>query len=165
MPSEKTALGPIERVLRADVVGCLSECWRSPLSLSPAGYSHVSNSPGKKPRRRKSHRVAYEALIGPIPPGLTIDHLCRVRNCVNPLHMEAVTIQVNISRGDSLKNLILGHKAMGLKALAATECKRGHPYSGDNIIFRKDGRGKITRRCRACLRVAQKKVNMRRRSA
>lgn len=46
----------------------------------------------------KAHRFAHELHVGPVPDDLTIDHLCRVRNCVNPAHLEAVTIQVNLSR-------------------------------------------------------------------
>ena len=48
---------------------------------------------------KRAHRVAYELMYGPIPAGLTLDHLCRVTRCVNPLHLEAVTNRVNVLRG------------------------------------------------------------------
>lgn len=54
-------------------------------------------------RRSGAHRFAYEAEVGPIPDGLTIDHLCRVRHCVNPAHLEAVTSRENTRRRDDLR--------------------------------------------------------------
>ena len=87
---------------------------------------------------RASHRVAYERDIGPIPDGLHLDHLCRNRACVNPLHLEPVTCRVNLLRGDTIA-------AMNA---AKTECKRGHSLSGDNLYARPNG----ARNCRACKR-------------
>lgn len=86
---------------------------------------------------RQAHRVAYEALIGDIDDGLELDHLCRVRCCVYPLHLEPVTKYVNTMRGD------------GPSALAARQltCVRGHPLSPENIQpGARDGR----RPCRIC---------------
>lgn len=48
------------------------------------------------------HRVVYEALVGPIPRGLILDHTCRVRWCCNPAHLEPVTVRVNTHRGDAV---------------------------------------------------------------
>jgi len=64
-----------------------------------------------------AHRFAYERQRGAIPVGLTIDHLCRVRCCVNPIHMEAVTNKVNVLRG-------VGRIA---RQARQTLCHRGHP--------------------------------------
>lgn len=50
---------------------------------------------------RDAHRVAWEELVGPVPAGLVIDHLCRVTTCVNPAHLEPVTQRENVQRGDS----------------------------------------------------------------
>lgn len=50
-----------------------------------------------------AHRLAYERAHGPIPKGLQIDHLCRVRSCCNPEHLEAVTVAVNVRRGNAAK--------------------------------------------------------------
>ena len=78
------------------------------------------------------HRYAYELLKGEIPEGLHIDHLCRVRNCVNPDHLEPVTLAENNRR----------------VAEARTHCKWGHSFSGDNLFLRKNGE----RECRTCMR-------------
>ena len=89
-------------------------------------------------RRRKAlvHRLAYQAAKGPIPDGLQVDHLCRVRHCINPDHMEAVTSRVNTLRG-------IGPTAVNARR---TRCIHGHPLSGDNLYVEPSGR----RRCRAC---------------
>ncbi|MEU5477448.1 HNH endonuclease [Streptomyces mirabilis] len=89
-----------------------------------------------------AHRVVYEFFIAEIPDGLDLDHLCRVRHCVNPWHMDPVTRRVNIIRGDAPK----------LKR-AKTHCPRGHPYSDVNTyVYR--GR----RSCRACRRERYREV-------
>ena len=86
-----------------------------------------------------SHRFAYELLIGPIPAGLTIDHLCRVLTCVNPSHLEPVTNRENVLRGVSFAAL----------HARKTHCPQGHPYSGDNLYIAPGGR---KRECRECKR-------------
>ena len=78
-----------------------------------------------------AHRVAYELQVGPIPVGLQLDHLCRVRSCVNPAHLEPVTSAENTRRG--------------LRAMK-THCPQGHPYAGENLLIRPTGQ----RRCRTC---------------
>ena len=81
-----------------------------------------------------AHRFAYEFCVGPIPDGLTIDHLCRICHCQEPDHLEPVTNRVNVLRGE------------GLAAANArkTHCPKGHAYD----LFQKDGR----RYCRRCVR-------------
>jgi hypothetical protein len=90
-------------------------------------------------RNFTAHRVAYTWTRGPIPNGMTIDHLCRVPACVNPSHMEPVTMRVNILRGVS----IIARHAV------ATHCPNGHEYDEVNTYVYPSG----SRGCRACGRV------------
>lgn len=84
------------------------------------------------------HRVVYQWYIGVIPIGLQIDHLCRVRHCVNPAHLEAVTAQENCARG------------VGQGAIAARTnyCVHGHEYTPENTLLRPNR----SRRCKLCTR-------------
>lgn len=66
-------------------------CWPWLGAIAPSGYGRVHS--------RWAHRLSYEFLVGPIPAGLDIDHLCRNRLCVNPAHLEPVTRLVNVRRG------------------------------------------------------------------
>jgi hypothetical protein len=83
-----------------------------------------------------AHRFSYEAYVGPIGAGLHIDHLCRVRSCVNPKHLEPVTQRVNTLRGE-------GRAALQLRV---THCPRGHEYTPDNIYLWRGHRA-----CRTCV--------------
>ena len=84
-----------------------------------------------------AHRFMWEWENGPISEGLQIDHLCKNHPCVNPDHMEVVTLLENIRRGDS-------PQAINARK---THCKRGHPLSGDNLYTKPTSKG---RECRAC---------------
>lgn len=103
-------------------------------------------------KTRRAHRVAYELTFGPIPNGLVVDHLCRVRHCVNPDHLEVVTQAENHRRGvphpASLLSSAahLGGLATGALSRAKTHCPQGHPYSEENTYVAPKG----DRRCRAC---------------
>lgn len=91
----------------------------------------------------RAHRVAYELLVGSIPEGLVLDHLCRNPCCVNPAHLEPVTQGENCRRGEGFAG----------RNIRKTECKAGHPLSGTNLYVDPKGR----RQCRAC-RAAQTKA-------
>src|SRR5690606_36639950 len=106
------------------------ECWEWAAARTRDGYGRF-----RWPDRTQSaHRAAYEDLIGEIPPGLQLDHLCRNRACVNTYHLEPVTGCVNRRRGIDCQR---------------DRCPVGHPYSDENLIIRKGRRS-----CRACGRAA-----------
>lgn len=88
-------------------------------------------------RTRIAHRVAYELFVGPIPEGMQIDHLCRNRGCVNPSHLEPVTIRTNLTRSPL---------TLLSQAAQKTHCPRGHPYDEANTYLDKNGH----RYCRIC---------------
>lgn len=74
-------------------------CWHWVSTISTKGYGRAQMTPINGPRiGRGARRIAYELLVGPIPEGLEIDHLCRIRHCVNPDHLEPVTHAENIRR-------------------------------------------------------------------
>lgn len=98
---------------------------------------------------RCAHRIVFERLRGPIPAGLTLDHLCRRRCCVNPDHMEPVTMRVNILRG----------KGWGARNAARTRCPRGHAYDL-TTTWRKNG----GRACRTCQNAANGAYQKRKRA-
>lgn len=75
--------------------GFATPCWVSDMDLDDDGYSRIWTDH----RPRFAHRVTYEHYVGPVPEGLELDHLCRVRNCVNPAHLEPVTHLLNVRRG------------------------------------------------------------------
>ena len=87
-------------------------------------------------KRIHAHRFIYELLIGPIPPELELDHLCRNPACVNPFHLEAVTHRVNVLRG----------KSPPARNAAKTHCRNGHPLKDSYV--RPNGE----RLCRVCHR-------------
>lgn len=92
-------------------------------------------------RPYRAHRIAYEALVGPIPAGLQLDHLCRNVRCVNPAHLEPVTSQENTWRGEGVAG----------RHHRATACIHGHPFDADNTYVRRPG----TRACKRCLRIRE----------
>jgi HNH endonuclease len=116
-----------------------SGCWIWMSSCHPKGYGMIwFNGMG-----RTAHRVSYENFVGPIPNGMTIDHLCRVRCCINPAHLEAVSNRTNVLRG-------IGVTAVNHRK---THCVRGHEFSEENTYHQ--GGNIRWRQCRACERLRQ----------
>ncbi len=112
-----------------------NSCWLWTFCKTPSGYGQFWRS-GKIVY---AHRYVYELCVAPIPEGLTIDHLCRVKNCVNPDHLEAVSYQVNVLRSPIAPAAINARK---------THCIRGHEFTEENTSVEL-GRWR-RRRCKAC---------------
>lgn len=108
-----------------------TSCWEWKGSINYKGYGHFWAS-GKY---ISAHRFSYEHHVGPIPEAMHIDHLCRMRHCVNPAHLEPVTNRENIKRGDQ-----------GKFQSSKTHCPNGHPYLGYNVYITPIG----GRQCRSC---------------
>lgn len=123
--------GLAERFWSKVEVGHPLGCWLWVAADNGVGYGAFWDGN----RQVSAHRWAYEALVGPIPEGLVLDHLCRTRHCVNPDHLEPVTPRENVMRGNTL----------AAKRASQVSCHRGHPYD-EKSTDSADGR----RRCRAC---------------
>lgn len=120
-------------------------CWLWTGFTDTAGYSRFSPGDGNR-KTCHAHIFSYEHFIGPVPQGKELDHLCRIRRCVNPTHLEPVTHLVNMRRGSHATK---------------THCKQGHPLSGENLYLAPNG----CRRCRTCKRIRQEKSRHAKRAA
>jgi hypothetical protein len=121
-------------------VSTRNACWQWQGSTGSHGYGQIWCPEVQV--CRLAHRVAYELVIGAIPKGLTIDHLCGVKTCANPYHMEPV------SQGENTK------RALAKK----THCPFGHPLDGT-----KQHRGYLVRYCMECDRERHRRTTWRRR--
>jgi HNH endonuclease len=123
-------------------------CWPWIGGIEPLGYGRLKIG-GRAGRWVKAHRFAYELLVGPIPSGLDLDHLCHNadpacpggkncihRRCVNPAHLEPVTHRENVLRG----------QGFAAQQARRTHCPQGHPYDSANTYVDASRR----RHCRAC---------------
>lgn len=102
------------------------------------GYGRVTVSSSGEEWSTSSHRLAYHVLVGPVPDGLQLDHLCRNTACCNPDHLEPVTGRVNVLRS----------QGVAAQNFRKTHCPKGHEYTPDNIRPSQ----KAGRSCRACER-------------
>lgn len=121
------------------------ECWMWTGALDKGGYGRRG--------RTSAHRWSYEHHVGPIPDGLEIDHLCRVRACVNPLHLEPVTKQENIARAVPFRTPRRKREA----------CANGHAYDATTTYVRPSG--KRQRSCKKCAAAYMREYMRKRRAA
>lgn len=110
------------------------KCWLFLGYVAKNGYGHFYSN-GKT---GLAHRFSYELHKGKIPEKLVVDHLCKVRSCVNPEHMEIVTLKENSLRGTTSQN-----------NLKKTECIRGHIFSIENTYIHKTTNERVCRKCKA----------------
>lgn len=124
-------------------------CWIWIGRVDSGEYGQISVNA----RQVMAHRFSYELLVGPIPLGLSLDHLCRERLCVRPDHLEPVTHAENVRRG-----------LVGQHWRDRTSCPKGHPYDAVNTrwrkkTIRKSGKVYTVRACRACDAIGRDEYN------
>jgi hypothetical protein len=134
MPSTVQHRDPIERFIER--IEFTDTCWNWTGHLDTNGYGQIRVA-GKKPM---VHAFGWNTFVGPIEPGLELDHLCRNRRCVNPDHLEPVTRQVNLQRAAAANVL--------------TACRHGHPFTAENTRITPDGH----RRCQTCARLRREAI-------
>lgn len=118
-------------------------CWEWSASTNAEnGYGMFWNGE----RTQVAHRFLYETIIGSVPVGFELDHLCRNKRCVNPTHLDIVTRSQNTARG-------LGPSLAREHQLAKTHCPQGHPYNTENTYVRPNG----SRICRICSNESHKR--------
>lgn len=137
-----------ERVARAmaKIEKRADGCWIWRGRINSDGYGMT----GWTSFEPSAHRFTYRVLVGPIPEGLTLDHLCRNRACVNPAHLEPVTMRENILRGEGI----------AAKNAAKTHCLRGHEFTPENTYATPSG----GRGCKACRAQRQAHYDRRKRA-
>lgn len=163
-----------QRVLERFLSKCdrpVDGCWLWEAGITTAGYGTLSIAS----RTHYAHRLAYEHFIGPIEDGMVIDHLCRMRHCVNPAHLEVVTNAENLRRGYVSRTgrnprpkpaprpkrvkRPKPEKREPRNFAQRTHCKWGHEWTAENIVIRAG-----YRKCRLCAVDAQRRWEDRRKS-
>lgn len=146
VPADAPNFALADRILRNSFLTDRG-CWQWAGSIqAESGYGYIRLSPTK---RSRVHRVAYESIVGPIPDGLQLDHLCRNRACLNPAHLEPVTSRVNTLRGMTVT----------AANAAKTHCINGHEFTPANTYVN-PRRG--NRSCRACSAASARRAKARR---
>lgn len=142
------------RIHRNDETGCWE--WMGTITnvaeRGCGGYGIISTGSYRRGTRRQTtaHRMLYETLYGPLQEGLELDHLCRVRHCVNPAHLEPVSHSENVRRGTGAA--FFRNK---------THCPRGHAYTTENTYINPRGH----RICRTCRPISQTRFRNKNRAA
>ena len=117
-------------------------CWLWIGGLKPDGYARFNT-------RKTGHQMSFEHWIGKVPEGKEIDHICNMRCCVNPKHLQAITHKENIAKSGAWE---FNRKK--------TNCPKGHPYSGDNLYVLG-----TNRQCKICRRAYVKAYRLRKKES
>lgn len=146
MTSRLSARERILRAIKVDDAGC----WIWQLYVARDGYGRIRF----EGRGQRAHRVSYVAFRQQPPDGLDLDHLCRVRACVNPDHLEPVTHQENMLRSPFMTTEALRARKQGPRHnVNKTHCNRGHEYTESNTY--RCPSAPRSRICRACNRIRE----------
>lgn len=123
-------------------------CWLWTAHVDNGGYGRFGLRLGKNQWKSNylAHRYSYELVNGEIPKELTVDHICKIRNCVNPDHLRLMTLVNNIKAGNA-----------GIYNQVKKFCPKGHSYSGENLLFDTNS----SRTCRMCRRNSWKQYRQR----
>ena len=124
--------------------GGVETCWLWRGAVNPSGYGVFLSVP--------AYRLAYEWMVGPIPAGMELDHLCREKLCVNPHHLEPVT---------RLDNMRRRYQPFGEFSIREY-CRFGHALVGDNVRRVRNGGGVVREMCWACTRQRAERRKLRR---
>ena len=116
------------------------DCWLWEAAVNNIGYGRFNVGNRKI---KGAHEVSFFFVYGSVSAGLELDHLCRIRHCVNPCHLEAVTHAENVSRGTSV----------GAVAGQTNKCIRGHSFNEENTYYVNNPDRAIHRQCRECQRI------------
>lgn len=126
-----------------DKVRVEGDCWVWTGAKANRGYSEWRPG-GRGDNRWRVHRLVYTMMIDDIPEGLTLDHLCMVKLCVNPYHMDPTPIPVNQARWVASRKT----------------CRNGHAFTPENTYVRTSGR----RECRLCKQIGERRRKQERRA-